>query len=68
MQAILDWLIQGSNAKTFVLVMFSITFVGILLYVLTNKKRSERFESYKNIPFDDDVDDNRHRKEVKNEH
>jgi len=42
------------NSKPFVLVLFFITFIGIILYVYSNKKRSDRLESYKNIPLDDD--------------
>lgn len=42
------------NTKPFVLVLFSITFVLILFYVFSNKDRSKRFESYKNIPFEED--------------
>ena len=33
------------------------------LYVLTGKKRSERLESYKNIPLDDEDLDEEHRKD-----
>jgi cbb3-type cytochrome oxidase subunit 3 len=45
------------NTKPLALVIFFVVFVGILLYVFTGKKRSQRLESYKNIPFleDDDV-------------
>jgi cbb3-type cytochrome oxidase subunit 3 len=35
-------------------VIFFVVFVGILLYVLTGKRRGERLESYKHIPFLDD--------------
>jgi len=36
------------------LVIFFVTFVAILVYVFTGKKRAKRLESYKNIPFLDD--------------
>jgi len=42
------------NTKPLALVIFFVTFVGILLYVFTGKKRGERLESYKNIPFLED--------------
>jgi len=51
--------------KPFALVLFFVTFVLIILYVYTNKKRSKRFESYKNIPFQDD--DSNHHKDIENE-
>ena len=47
----LSWFTHMENTKPFVLVIFSITFVLILVYVFSNKDRSKRFESYKNIPF-----------------
>ncbi len=42
------------NTKPLALVIFFVTFVGILFYVFTGKKRSERLESYKDIPFLED--------------
>ncbi|MDH5408929.1 MAG: cbb3-type cytochrome c oxidase subunit 3 [Gammaproteobacteria bacterium] len=53
----LRWFTQMENTKPFALVMFFVTFVGIIWYVYSNKKRSERFESYKNIPLNDDEDE-----------
>ncbi len=50
----LTWFTHMENTKPFVLVLFSITFVGIIMYVYTGKKRSDRLESYKNIPLTDD--------------
>ena len=44
------------NTKPLALVIFFVVFVGILIYVFTGKKRGERLESYKNIPFQDDED------------
>ncbi|MFO8025137.1 cbb3-type cytochrome c oxidase subunit 3 [Thiohalophilus sp.] len=63
-----DWIksmVYSGDAKTFLLLLFFITFVGIILYVFTNRKRSRRLESYKNIPFEDD--DVGHRKDTDNE-
>jgi cbb3-type cytochrome oxidase subunit 3 len=44
------------NSKVLALLIFFITFVGILVYVFANKKRSQRLESYKYIPLDDKDD------------
>ena len=62
----LSWFTHMENTKPFVLVLFSITFVFILLYVFTNRNRSKRLESYKNIPFQDDEEDAQS-KDIKNE-
>jgi len=63
----LSWFTHMENTKPFVLVLFSITFVLILLYVFTNKDRSKRFESYKNIPFQEKDEDGQS-KDRKDEH
>jgi len=67
----LSWFTHMENTKPFVLVLFSITFVLILLYVFSNKDRSKRFESYKNIPFqENETSENKdgQSKEIKDEH
>lgn len=53
----LAWFTKMEHSKPFALVWFFITFIVIFLYVYTNKKRSDRLESYKNIPLDDDDDE-----------
>jgi cbb3-type cytochrome oxidase subunit 3 len=64
----LSWFTHMENTKPFVLVLFSITFVLILLYVFVNRDRSNRLESYKNIPFqEDDEPENGQSKEKKDE-
>ena len=64
----IEWFTNMENTKPFVLVMFFITFVGIILYVYTGKKRSDRLESYKNIPLTEDEDEqSTHPEEEKNE-
>jgi len=63
----LSWFTHMENTKPFVLVVFTITFVLILIYVFSNKDRSKRFESYKNIPFQDDDEDGES-KDIKDEH
>ena len=52
-----------SNAKQFLLVWLFIAFVGIIVYVYSGRKRRQRLESYKYIPFQDDDDDNVDRKD-----
>ena len=55
-----DWLLwftKFENSKVVALLLFFVAFCGILLYVYTGKKRSQRLESYKYIPLqDDDLD------------
>jgi cbb3-type cytochrome oxidase subunit 3 len=54
----LNWLSKPENTKPIGLIIFFVTFVGILYYVFGSKKRSERLESYRQMPFlDDDEDD-----------
>jgi cbb3-type cytochrome oxidase subunit 3 len=48
------WLTDLGNSKMLALLIFFPTFVGIIIYVYTNKNRSKRLESYKYIPFQDD--------------
>lgn len=43
-----------SNSKSVGLVIFFVTFLAIIIYVYGSKSRSERLESYRNIPFLDD--------------
>lgn len=50
------WIADLSNSKIVALLLFSTTFVGILIYVFTGKKRTERLESYRYMPFQDDED------------
>lgn len=50
----LDWFSKPENTKPLALLIFFVTFVGIVLYVYGSKKRSKRLESYKDIPFLDD--------------
>ncbi|PID50693.1 MAG: CcoQ/FixQ family Cbb3-type cytochrome c oxidase assembly chaperone [Proteobacteria bacterium] len=48
------WFTDLGNSKVAALVIFFVTFVGIILYVYTNRSRSKRLESYRNVPFLDD--------------
>lgn len=51
---IFDWFMVMANNKSVTLVIFFVTFVAIIIYVYGSKKRSQRLESYRNIPFLDD--------------
>jgi len=60
---IYEWLGDMENTKPLALVLFFVTFVGIVVYVYSGKKRKQRLESYKDIPFlDDDELDPTHQK------
>jgi cbb3-type cytochrome oxidase subunit 3 len=54
MSEVLQWLGRLENSKIVALLIFFVTFCAILLYVFTGKKRRERLESYKYIPFADE--------------
>ena len=54
MSDFLNWLGQLENSKVVALLLFFVTFCGIVLYVFTGKRRRERLESYKYIPFADE--------------
>jgi len=54
----LEWLAQAENAKPLGLLIFFVTFCLIVLWVYAGgKKRAERMEEHKNIPFLDDDQD-----------
>jgi len=50
----LEWLTDMRYTKPVALVLFFVVFAVVVLYVYTGKKRGERLESYKDIPFLDD--------------
>ena len=50
----LQWLISMESSKPVALLIFFVTFIAIVLYIYTGKKRKQRLESYKYIPFADD--------------
>ncbi len=54
MSAIFEWLSNMENTKPLALVIFFVTFILIVGYVYSGKKRRQRFESYRYIPFQDD--------------
>ena len=54
---VLMWFSKPENTKPLGLIIFFVTFVGIVVYVYGSKKRGEHLESYRNIPFLDDQED-----------
>ncbi len=50
----LMWFSKPENTKPLALIIFFVTFVGIVFYVYGSKKRSKRLETYRNIPFLDE--------------
>ena len=49
-----NWFASYEHTKPLALVILFITFVLIVLYVYGSKKRGERLEAYKYMPFMDD--------------
>jgi cbb3-type cytochrome oxidase subunit 3 len=56
---LLNWFSKPENTKPLGLIIFFVTFVGILYYTFGSKQRSERLESYRQMPFLDDDEDNK---------
>jgi len=50
----LMWFSKPENTKPVALIIFLVTFIGIVIYVYGSKKRGEQIETYRNIPFLDD--------------
>ena len=48
------WFSRPENTKPLALLIFFVTFMGIVIYVYGSKKRSQKIESYRDIPFLDD--------------
>jgi len=53
------WILDMGNSKTVALLIFFTTYVGIIIYVYSSRKRSERLESYRNMPLMDEDDADR---------
>ena len=52
------WFADLANSKVAALLVFLPLFVAIIVYVYSNRNRSERLESYRYIPLqDDDAED-----------
>lgn len=58
MQEIFEWFTHMENTKPLALVLYFVTFIGIIVYVFWGKQRGKQLEDQKYIPLDDD-DDNR---------
>jgi len=50
----LMWFTKLENTKPLGLLIFFFTFCAILIYVFGSRKRGERLESYKYMPFQED--------------
>ncbi len=54
------WILDLGNSKTVALLIFFTTFVGIIIYVYSSRRRSARLESYRYLPLmDEDEADKR---------
>ncbi len=53
----LEWLSHPENTKPLALLIFFVTFSLIVLWVYGSRRRGERLEAHKHIPFLDDADD-----------
>lgn len=53
------WITDLGNSKILALLLFFSTFLGILIYLFSSRSRSERLESYRYMPFDDEPDEER---------
>ncbi len=51
------WFTKPENTKPLGLIIFFVTFIGIVIYVYGSKKRGQKLESYRDIPFLDDEED-----------
>jgi cbb3-type cytochrome oxidase subunit 3 len=54
---LLTWLAEARNAKSLGLLIFFITFCLIVLWVYGSKRRGEKLEAHKHIPFLDEKDE-----------
>jgi cbb3-type cytochrome oxidase subunit 3 len=52
-----DWLARAENAKSLGLLIFFVTFCLIVLWVYGSKRRGEKLEAHKHIPFLDEKDE-----------
>ncbi len=50
----LEWFANPANSKPLGLLIFFVTFCLIVLWVYGSRKRSDKLEEHKNIPFLDD--------------
>lgn len=49
-----SWITDLGNSKIVALLLFMSTFVAIVIYLFSSRRRSSRFESYRYIPLDDE--------------
>ncbi len=63
----LEWLADSNNSKPLGLLLFFVAFLGILWFVFGSKKRGQRLESYKDIPFLDEEPENKGASDVRSD-
>lgn len=51
------WIAEHQQNKFILMLLLFGTYIGIVVYLFSNKRRSERLESYKHIPLDDDAEE-----------
>ena len=57
MTEFLTWLAEARNSKSLGLLIFFVTFCLIVLWVYGSRRRGEKLEEHKNIPFLDEIDE-----------
>ena len=62
-----QWVTQLGNSKILALLIFFPLFLAIVWYVYSNKQRSQRLESYKYMPFQDEEPEAKSNKVIDNE-
>ncbi len=53
----MEWFADPANTKPLGLLIFFVTFCAIVLWVYGSRKRGQKLEEHKHIPFLDDDDD-----------
>jgi len=54
MTEVWSWITDLGNSKIVALLLFMGTFLAIVIYLFSSRRRSTRFESYRYIPLDDE--------------
>ncbi len=57
MSDLFRWIAEHEQNKFILMLILFGTYIGIAVYLFTNKRRAERLESYRHIPLDDDVEE-----------
>ncbi|MFO7954248.1 cbb3-type cytochrome oxidase subunit 3 [Thioalkalivibrio sp.] len=49
-----EWITDMGNSKIVALLLFMGTFIGVVIFLFSNRRRARKFETYRYIPLDDD--------------